>query len=152
MAQALHQLLSRQDVHVQPNRHRNQLRAHCQRTGSVLQCIATRRRCRYSARVRALRLHGAGTVEECSAVGRVAAKGCQPRSPQHLADKFTSWCVNRPESGEAGFSIFEKATGFLMGPVTLYGCALPHHVADLAVMIGPGYVDRESGTRAAKRL
>ncbi len=39
-----------------------------------------------------------------------------------------------------------------MGPVTLYGCALPHHVADLSVMIGPGYVDRESGTRAAKRL
>ena len=24
-----------------------------------------------------------------------------------------------------------------MGPVTLYGCALPHHVADLPVMIGP---------------
>ena len=76
----------------------------------------------------------------------------KPRPSQHLADMFASWCVNRPESGEAGFSIFEKATGALVGHVTLYGGTLPHRAADLSIMIGPEYVDKGLGTRAVKLM
>lgn len=76
----------------------------------------------------------------------------KPRPSQHLADMFASWCVNRPESGKAGFSIFEKATGSLVGHVTLYGGTLPHRAADLSIMIGLEYVDKGLGTRAVKLM
>ncbi|WP_120989851.1 hypothetical protein [Arthrobacter sp. AG1021] len=52
-------------------------------------------------------------------------KVAKPQLSQHPADRFASWCRNRSEGGDAGFSIFEETTAPLVGHATLYGGTLP---------------------------
>ncbi|WP_313813345.1 GNAT family protein [Glutamicibacter sp.] len=76
----------------------------------------------------------------------------KPRPGTSLAQMFSSWSENQPNSGDAGFSIFEKATGSFIGHITLYGGVLPHRSSTMAVIIGPTSVGQGLGTRAVKLM
>ncbi|MGQ3382116.1 GNAT family N-acetyltransferase [Glutamicibacter sp. TV12E] len=76
----------------------------------------------------------------------------KPRPEAPLLEMFAQWSENKPSSGDAGFSIFELATGGFIGHITLFGGALPHRAAEMAVMIGPDFVGRGFGTRASKLM
>ena len=76
----------------------------------------------------------------------------KPRPVSAITDMLTSWSVNRPNTGDAGFSIFEKASGSLIGHITLYGGLLPHRSSAMAVIIGPEWVGQGLGTRAVKLM
>lgn len=76
----------------------------------------------------------------------------KPRPETGLMDMFAQWSRNEPNSGDAGFSIFERGTGSFIGHITLHGGQLPHRAAELAVMIGPDFVGQGFGTRATKLM
>lgn len=76
----------------------------------------------------------------------------KPRPAQPIQEMFAHWSENKPHSGEAGFSIFERHTGMLIGHTTLFGGALPHRAAELAIMLDSEQVSRGYGTRAIKLM
>lgn len=72
----------------------------------------------------------------------------KPRPSQSVMEMLASWSVNKPHSGDAGFSIFDCQDGRLIGHITLSGGSLPHRAAELAIMLGGDQVNRGYGTRA----
>ncbi|PCC27988.1 hypothetical protein CIK76_14070 [Glutamicibacter sp. BW80] len=76
----------------------------------------------------------------------------KPRPSQRVMDMLAVWSENKPNSGDAGFSIFEKPQGNLIGHATLAGGALPHRAAEFAIMLGGEHVDRGYGTRAVRLM
>lgn len=76
----------------------------------------------------------------------------KPRPEAPLVEMFAQWSENKPYSGNAGFSIFERATGAFIGHITLFGGTLPHRAVEMAVMIGPDFVGQGFGTRASKLM
>lgn len=72
----------------------------------------------------------------------------KPRPGTPLVEMFAQFSENKPSSGDAGFSIFERGSGTFIGHITLHGGQLPHRAAEMAVMIGPDFVGQGFGTRA----
>ncbi|WP_404289756.1 GNAT family N-acetyltransferase [Glutamicibacter arilaitensis] len=76
----------------------------------------------------------------------------KPRPALSVMEMMAAWSENNPNSGAAGFSIFEKLHGNLIGHATLSGGALPHRAAELAIMLGGEHVNRGFGTRAVRLM
>ncbi len=76
----------------------------------------------------------------------------KPRQTASLVDLFNSWSQNQTNTGDVGFSIFEKASGSFIGHITLYGGVLPHRSSSMAMIIGPSWVGQGLGTRAVKLM
>jgi len=75
----------------------------------------------------------------------------RPRPEAPIVEMFRSWSKSE-RSGEVGFSVVDRASGELVGHVTLFGAALPVRAATLAVMIGSEHVGRGYGTDAVRLL
>ncbi len=75
----------------------------------------------------------------------------RPRPEQSVVETFRSWSRSE-RSGEVGFSVVDRASGELVGHVTLFGAALPIRAASLAVVIGSEHVGHGYGTDAVRLL
>ncbi|MGC5168815.1 GNAT family N-acetyltransferase [Luteimicrobium sp. DT211] len=75
----------------------------------------------------------------------------RPRPEEPVVETFRNWSKSE-RSGEVGFSVVDRASGGLVGHVTLFGAKLPVRAATLAVMIGSEHVGRGYGTDAVRLL
>ncbi|KTR40389.1 hypothetical protein NS263_07960 [Curtobacterium oceanosedimentum] len=75
----------------------------------------------------------------------------RPRPEEPVVEMLRSWSKSE-RSGDVGFSVVDRASGELVGHVTLFGAALPVRAATLAVMIGSEHVGRGYGTDAVRLL
>jgi RimJ/RimL family protein N-acetyltransferase len=73
----------------------------------------------------------------------------RPRPDGPAREQFRRWSAN-DSSGSAGFSVETRASGELVGHITLWGASLPARSAVLAVIIGPAHVGRGLGTDAVR--
>ncbi|SMH50910.1 Protein N-acetyltransferase, RimJ/RimL family [Rathayibacter oskolensis] len=74
-----------------------------------------------------------------------------PRPVGRAAEALREWSTNA-SPGAVGFAVVELADGMLAGHATLFGGALPHRCATLAIILGPHAVGRGLGPDAVGAL
>lgn len=75
----------------------------------------------------------------------------RPRPAEPIAAMFRDWSTSEG-GGDVGFSVVDRASGTLVGHVTLFGARLPTRAGRLAVMIGSEFVGKGYGTDAVRVL
>lgn len=75
----------------------------------------------------------------------------RPRPTEPIAEMFRDWSKS-DRGGDVGFSAVDRASGDLVGHLTLFGASLPVRAATLAVMIGSEHVGHGYGTDAVRVL
>jgi RimJ/RimL family protein N-acetyltransferase len=76
----------------------------------------------------------------------------RPRPAADVVEQFRKWSANSGAGGDVGFCVVDRASGRLVGHVTLYGAGLPARAATLTVMIGSEHVGSGYGTDAVRTL
>lgn len=75
----------------------------------------------------------------------------RPRPEGLSTEMFRRWSSN-DGPGAVGFSVEERETGAFAGHVTIWGATLPERAGTLAIVLGPGFVDRGLGRDAVRTM